>query len=122
MLHKKAYQEFMTLLNQWQESCVVAESNGELRAEITREFPKLQQCFEQQITTLTDDELDLKLVSLWRSIHTEVQREFRLLSIDTLFLSSARQITTKKKRLKTIGDRNSKLIAYCQKILELLSK
>ena len=121
MLHKKAYQEFMTLLNQWQKICTVSEPTVEPTSEMTKQFPKLQQCFKQEITTLTDEELNMKVISSWRSLHTEIQREFRLLSTDMLFLASSRQTSTRDKRLKIICDRNTKLIVYCQKILETLT-
>ena len=119
MLHKKAYQEFMTLLNQWQKSFVDAKTTLAPASEMTQQFPKLQQCFEQEIMTLSDDNLDVEAVSLWRSLHTEIQREFRLLSTDMLFLASSRQTSTREKRLQTICDRTTKLITYCQKILEI---
>ncbi|MDJ0649940.1 MAG: heterocyst frequency control protein PatD [Xenococcaceae cyanobacterium MO_188.B19] len=121
MLHKKAYQEFMTLLNQWQKICTVSQSTVEPTSEMTKQFPQLQQCFKQEITTLTDEELNMKVISSWRSLHTEIKREFRLLSTDMLFLASSRQTSTRDKRLKIICDRNTKLIVYCQKILETLT-
>ena len=131
MLHKKAYQEFMTLLNEWQKICEswgnnpinesldVSEPVINQESAISKQFPKLQRYFEREITTLTDDKLDIKVVSFWRSLHTEIQREFRLLSTDMLFLASSRQTSTREKRLQTICDRNTKLIAYCQKILDI---
>ncbi|MDJ0679217.1 MAG: heterocyst frequency control protein PatD [Xenococcaceae cyanobacterium MO_167.B52] len=119
MLHKTPYQEFMTLLNQWQKSFVDAKTTSDPSSEMIQQFPKLQQCFEQEIMTLGDDNVDIEAVSLWRSLHTEIQREFRLLSTDMLFLASSRQTSTREKRLKTICDRSTKLITYCQKILDI---
>ena len=114
-LHKKAYQEFLTWLNPWQNLL----ANHDKVQEMTQQFPDLQQWFQQEIMTLTDEELDTTVVSLWRSLHTEIQREFRLLSTDMLFLASSRQASTTESRLKLIGDRITRLIAYCQKILSL---
>ncbi|MDJ0531617.1 MAG: heterocyst frequency control protein PatD [Xenococcaceae cyanobacterium MO_207.B15] len=115
LLHKKAYQEFLTWLNRWQNLL----ANHDKVQEMTQQFPDLQQWFQQEIMTLTDEELDTTVVSLWRSLHTEIQREFRLLSTDMLFLASSRQASTTESRLKLIGDRITRLIAYCQKILSL---
>ncbi len=129
--HKKAYQEFLNLLNHWQNSGVNPDGEAERGNlaicnhpvdkvnEMTKQFPDLQQWFQQEIMTLTDQELDTKVISLWRSLQTEIQREFRLLSTDMLFLASSRQASTRESRLKTIGDRITRLIAYCQKILEI---
>ncbi len=114
-LHKAAYQEFITLLNDWQKIC----ENHDKVLEITDNHPKLQQYFQQRVITLTEDELDITVLSFWRSLQTEIQREFRLLSTDILFWSSSRQPDTKEKRLKIICDRTNKLIAYCQKMLEI---
>ncbi|MDJ0576932.1 MAG: heterocyst frequency control protein PatD [Xenococcaceae cyanobacterium MO_234.B1] len=131
LAHKKAYQEFLNLLNHWQNYGVNPDGEagrGNLPIcnhpvdkvnEITKQFPDLQQWFQQEILTLTDEELDTTVISLWRSLQTEIQREFRLLSTDMLFLASSRQASTRESRLKTIGDRITRLIAYCQKILEL---
>ena len=101
LAHKKAYQEFLTLLNHWQNS----GGNQDKVNEMTKQFSDLQQWFQQEIMTLTDQELDTTVISLWRSLQTEIQREFRLLSTNILFLASSRQASTREKRLKIIGDR-----------------
>ena len=131
LLHKKAYQEFITLLYDWQKNLVSHDSKAseanlsiskhhvEQVVEMKQKFPDLQQFFQQEIMILTEAELDSKVTGLWRSLHTEIQREFRLLSTDILFLASSRQASTRETRLKLINERITKLIAYCQKILDI---
>ena len=131
LLHKKAYQEFITLLYDWQKIFVSHDSKAseanltisnydvDQVVEIKQKFADLQQFFQQEIMILTEAELDSKVTGLWRSLHTEIQREFRLLSTDILFLASSRQASTRETRLKLINERITKLIAYCQKILDI---
>ena len=55
------------------------------------------------------------------SIMSEFQslkQAFKLLTTDILFLASARQDTTQIKRIKSIDDRLTKLIGYCQILLQ----
>ncbi len=56
----------------------------------------------------------------WRSLQTEIQREFRLLNTDILFLGAARQTKTRELRLKSIGDRIMRLDKYAKSILSIL--
>ncbi len=131
LLHKKAYQQFITLLYGWQKIFVSHDSKASAAnftisnhqvdqvVEIKQKFADLQQFFPQEIMILTEEELDSKVVATWRSLQTEIQREFRLLSTDILFLASSRQASTKETRLKLINERITRLITYSQKILDL---
>ncbi|HHP7232396.1 MAG TPA: heterocyst frequency control protein PatD [Xenococcaceae cyanobacterium] len=114
-IHQKAYQEFLTLLSHWQNLAV----NQEQIPEMSQSFAHLQQYFQQEIMILTDEELDNTIVAAWRSLQTEIQREFRLLSTDLLFLNSSRQASTRENRLQTIRSRLTRLITYCQNILTM---
>ncbi len=55
----------------------------------------------------------------WRSLHTEIHRELRLLNVDLLFLQSSRSLAGVQQKQQQIGDRLRKLLQYCDLILNL---
>ena len=110
-LHNRAYQNFLTLLNKFQ---IDAENEKASLERVKQEWEQLKLCFEQQIVGIDVGEVPEAIASRWQSVQTEIKREFKLLSTDVLFLASARQITTQNKRVKSISDRLTKLIGYCQ--------
>lgn len=114
--HKRAYQNFMTLLSDFKNFLFDSEAQTH-QSRIKQEWQQLQQWFEQNIVELDSSNLDPKIVPRWQSVQTEIKREFKLLTTDILFLASARQNTTRNKRLNSIGDRLKKLSGYCQIML-----
>jgi head-tail adaptor len=112
IIHKKACQNFLDLLvqleNDFQQQFAQSESI----------WAELSELFQQQIISLTDEDLEEKVASGWISWQTEIQREFRLLKSDRLFWLSARQTSTKEARAKIILERLQKLIGYCQIMLQ----
>jgi hypothetical protein len=116
--HKKAYQELLTLLRNFEKSIFVEDIAAFINI-VPKEFQKLQQFFQEQILSLTSEVLDRDISPRWQSWQTEMQREFRLLNTDILFLGSSRQLSTQEVRLKSIRDRFLKLIAYTEAILNL---
>ena len=116
--HNRAYQDFSTLLTEFR-SFLVAEGEKASLERVKQEWEQLKLCFEQQIASIDAGEISEEIASRWQSVQTEIRREFKLLSTDILFLSSARQITTQNKRVKSIGDRLTKLIGYCQIITKV---
>ena len=115
IIHKKVYQEFLNLLEEFQQ-----ELNSSYTTIPQEIWYKLQQFCQEKIFPLTDDDLDDSLVSQWRSLQIEILREFRLLNTDILFLGTSRQTNTKKARLNSIRDRIPRLIKFCQMVQELL--
>ena len=114
--HDRAYQDFLTLLTKFGQ--VVGNAEQKIDKElIIKEFQDLSVWFKLHIVALDDRELELAIASRWLSVQTEIQRAFKLLSTDILFLASAGQDSTLQKRLKSINDRLSKLIGYCQIML-----
>jgi len=114
--HDRAYQDFITLLTEFIQ--VVETEKPEFSKDIVnQEFQDLSAWFKLHIAVLGDRNLESAIASRWQSVQTEIQREFKLLATDILFLASARQNSTKQKRLKSINDRLSKLIGYCQIML-----
>ena len=109
--HNRAYQDFSTLLTEFQ-SLLSAEKASAQR--IQKEWNSLQLWFDRYIADIDGGEIPEAIASRWQSVQTEIKREFKLLSTDILFLSSARQTTTQNKRVKSISDRLTKLTGYCQ--------
>ena len=107
--HHRAYQDFLTLLTKFEQ---VAENEA-----VIKEFQDLSAWYQAHIAVLDDRELEPAIASRWLSVQTEIQRAFKLLSTDILFLTSAKQNSTRQKRLKSINGRLGKLIGYCQIML-----
>ena len=116
IIHKKAYRDFLTLLNDLESHC---QNSAEIadNAEITAIWLALKQVFQERIIPLTDEELEGEVASRWISLQTEIQREFRLLNTDWLFWASARQQGIKQARAKAVTERLRKLSKYCQLML-----
>ena len=115
--HNRAYQDFLTLLTEFNELISNSSANTS-KSVVKQQFGQLQQWFEQNIDNITGEKIEITYVPRWESIQREIKREFKLLNTDVLFLASARQAITKNKRLKSIGDRLTKLSSYCQGIIE----
>ena len=116
IIHKKAYRDFLTLLDDLESHC---QNSAEIadNAEIAAIWSDLKQVFQERIISLTDEELEGEVASRWISLQTEIQREFRLLNTDWLFWASARQQVIKQARAKAVRERLRKLSQYCQLML-----
>ena len=115
IIHKKAYQEFLNLLKEFQER--LKESDEPIPQ---KNWHNLQQLCQQKIFILKEDNLDESIIQQWRSLQTEIQREFRLLNTDMLFLAASRQTKTKEVRLKSIGDRVTRLVKFANLAKDLM--
>lgn len=115
--HNRAYQYFLTLLTEFDNSLPDLDGETNFLAH-DQKFKTLQHWFEENIVNLTSQGIEAAIVPRWESIQREIKREFKLLTTDILFLASARQSTTKIRRLQSISDRNSRLINYCQGLLQ----
>ena len=117
IIHKNAYQDFLKLLSH----CKIAVSTPSFDSKSVinqKNWDNLEAIFRQQILVITDAEMDMATASSWIAIQAEIQREFRLLTTDWLFLKSARQQATVEARKKTLIQRLDKLINYCRKMIE----
>jgi biotin-(acetyl-CoA carboxylase) ligase len=115
--HNRAYQDFLTLLIKFRQELSRQEQKNN-QFEIEQEFPRLLKWFEQNVAQLSNQDLAPAIASRWQALQTEILREFKLLSTDILFLAASRQQTTQLKKLKSINDRVTKLISYCQIMLQ----
>lgn len=79
----------------------------------------LLQFWHAQLAEETGSLLPETLLYQWRSLHTEIHRELRLLNMDLIFLGRTRTAKTRAEKEKSIGDRLNRLSQYCQKIINL---
>jgi hypothetical protein len=115
--HNRAYQDFLTLLTKFVQKLSVQEQKIN-QFKIKQEFQGLSEWFKQNVAQLSNQDLVPAIASRWQAVQTEILREFKLLSTDILFLAASRQQTTQLKKLKSINDRSTKLISYCQIMLK----
>lgn len=81
--------------------------------ELSGRVATLQKLFTEEIIPLAAD-----ANSREQSYQTEISKQLRLLAVDVMFLQGAKQTATVQTRLKTIGDRLSILMQYCQAVLQ----
>lgn len=111
--HYRAYQDFLTLLTEF--NCFLVNSEENIaQIQIRQRFDNLQRWFAENITALNSQDLELSISSRWQSVQTEIKRDFKLLSTSVLFLASARKNATRNQKLKNVKDYTTKLINYCQ--------
>ncbi|UKO97532.1 heterocyst frequency control protein PatD [Nostoc sp. UHCC 0870] len=109
-LSSDKYQRLVNLLEQLRTDVSNLQVN---LPELKQRVASLQQLFGQEIVPLAED-----ANSREQSYQTEMSKQLRLLEVDVMFLQGARQESTVQTRLKTISDRLSTLIQYCQAILQ----
>jgi hypothetical protein len=85
----------------------------------------LKHLIQTQIMILEFDQLDppieAKIAHYLQSLNIEIDKQLRLLSVDALFLQSAKQPATIAQRLQQMGDRCDRLTQYATAALEALS-
>jgi hypothetical protein len=114
IIYSQAYQELLKILLEWQNSL---DGNNFNQVLLQNSFQEAKNFFQTQIINLSEESLDENIASRWRSLATEMHRSFKLLEMDMMFLRSAKQSTTQQQRLKSIDDRLSQIIGYCQVML-----
>lgn len=112
--HRSLYQDFQQTLVQLQQ--VQQNSPGE-ESSMQKAFQAVQRSF-QSLLNLDWDSLDPMLAANVQSIQTEINRQFRLLGMDLMYLRAARQSATADQRRQQVSDRIESLIGYCQALLE----
>jgi hypothetical protein len=111
--YSQAYQDFVKKLLLFQNTIDIRHLD--LFAS-KKNFKTAQQFFETSIIHLSEESLDPETSSRWRSLQTEIYRAFKLLEVEMIFVLSSKQSTTQQQRLKSINDRISQLIGYCELI------
>jgi hypothetical protein len=115
--HNRAYQGFLTLLTTFRQNLSAQEQKNN-QSFVTKKFQSVSAWFEQNLVPLRAQDLEPAIASRWQAVQTEILREFKLLSTDILFLATARQQTTQLTRLQSIDGRLTKLISYCQIMIQ----
>jgi hypothetical protein len=111
----QAYQDFVKKLIFLQND--IDSGNLDLDS-LQKNFKIAQHFFQTSIVNLSDENLDLEISSRWRSLQTEIYRTFKLLEVEMMRLQSSKKSTTQQQRLKSISDRLSQSIGYCELIRE----
>ncbi|MGK7878645.1 MAG: heterocyst frequency control protein PatD [Crocosphaera sp.] len=117
--YHQSYQELLANLVKLQ-TLVIAEDTE--RNEIKTTYEQVQTIFEQQILSVSLDELDCNAIPLLRSAQTEIYKNLRLLGTELLFLTSSRRKETSKKRLEKVQGKVRELIGYSQAIIDQLQQ
>ncbi len=118
MLLKFYYQSYEKLLVKLLElqKLVIAEDTDMIA--IKTVYGQIQTLFQEQILSVSLDELDASFIPLLRSAETEIYKNLRLLGTELLFLTSSRQRKTKEKRLENVEGKVKELVGYCQGVIE----
>jgi len=118
--YRQFYQALQTLLQQLQEGL-----QTDLKEDNPRS-PSFQADLSQVQNLLGQELISLNLVNQQggkgakhQSIHTEINKQLRLLSTDALFLRTALQADTQQKRREQMNERLKLLLRYCQMGLEI---
>lgn len=78
-------------------------------------FQVVQRLFQQVLTSW--EQLDPAIAVQMQPYQTEINRQFRLLKMDMIYLQTARQTATVDQRRQQINDRLESLIQYCEAML-----
>lgn len=114
-IHLENYAEFRQMLASAKET--LFQHTGD-RASLRSSVVKLQQIFQNKILPLNLDGFDSALAQHIQSLHVEIDKQLKLLSMDAMFLQAARQATTLEQRLQQARDRLTLLLQYCDAILQ----
>lgn len=116
LTHRQPYQKFQEAL---QEVLNHAPDIDLPKTELPEKFANLLHLFQNEIASLSIDDLELEYASRWQSVQTEFKRQMRLLETDVLLLQAARNEATITTRVEGICDRFKTLIQYCEVLLQL---
>lgn len=86
-------------------------------ADLRSLFHRLQAQFQQQVMAVDLGGLEGAIAAQIAALHTEMAKQLRLLSMDILFLQTARQPETVQQRTEQMGDRLRLLMRYCDAVL-----
>lgn len=136
-LYQRRYQEFCQHVGQVQSHVAQPLTFTQPQALVLRvaflksEITQLQHSFRDDILSLTAiadstasendpamvNELLPEIAHRLRAIQVEIDKQLKLLSMDVLFLQTARQATTAEQRQQQMGDRLEQLERYCALVL-----
>lgn len=116
MLPDPYHQSYSVLRQSLQDLKAIQRQDKSLGSQIQPKFQTIQQVF-QHCLNLSLDELEPAQAAQVQSFQTEINKQLRLLSMDIMFLRSARQSTTANQRQQQMSDRIDMLMRYCDALL-----
>jgi hypothetical protein len=114
-LHQQRFREFMGALEKLEPQANELVAFG---ASIQAEIAQLQKNFQEEILTLSLEILPAASAQQVQAFQVEMNKQLRLLNMDSMFLQVARQPTTIAQRQHQIRDRLKILIRYCALLLK----
>jgi len=109
----QSYQAFQQALEQMGRT--ITATDLEL-AILQENFQEVQQVFQNQIITLSADDIEPDVTSRWQSLQTEIYKQMRLLQTDLMLLQASRSSATRISRQTGLKNRLNTLIRYCQEL------
>lgn len=119
MLPAEYQQAYQALQQQIHELSATIALNQPDPRQLQQQFLQCQQFFQQSIMALAGEGLTDDLLPQVQSYEVEVNKQFRLMGVDVMFLQSARQSATRTQRQAQMRDRVQLLLTYCDRVLEL---
>ncbi len=113
--YHQSYEELLVKLLELQK-LVMAEDTDMIA--IKTIYGQIQTLFQEQILSVSLEELDVTVIPLLRSAQTEIYKNLRLLGTELLFLTSSRQRKTREQRLENVEGKVKELVGYCRGIIE----
>jgi len=87
--------------------------------QLKQQIQSVKEIFTQYQWLSQSEVVEENLAQRFRSIVVEIDKQLRLLEIDSLFLQNARQAATQTQRRNQIRDRLVLLNRYCEALLQL---
>jgi len=112
--HLQIYREFQRYLEEVKE--VLSQDTVD-RSLLKSSVAKLQDFFQNQILVLESDGLDDRLQQQVGAFQVEINKQLKLLCLDSTFLQAAKQPITARQRIQQAGDRLVLLDRYCDALL-----
>ncbi len=110
--HQACYQAFRQHLEHLQ-TTIASDNPATLKAEANQ----VQTEFQNQILSLSLEDLDPAIAHHVQSYQVEIHKQLRLLVTDLSFLQAARKPTTVEQRRQQGRDRVETLLRYCEAVV-----
>ncbi len=107
--HLKIIHDFLTLLEDFRESIVESQPNAE---KVKQKFQVIENCFTNDILSISDEAVNSQLVSIWQGLLTEMNRSLRLVKTDLAFFEAAIK-AGKTPKYKRMQQNLGQIIALC---------
>jgi uncharacterized protein involved in exopolysaccharide biosynthesis len=112
--HRQRYQEFQQTLEQLHET---AGAEHLQIATLQENLQNVQQLFQDQIASLSAEDVAPDYAPRWQSLQTEIYKQMRLLQTDLMMLKASRSSATSGSRASGMRSRINTLIGYCKAML-----